>query len=110
VDTEEFLHGYCASNPKDNVIIMLVDEESYVFSKKVYEAIQERNQSVIWIGYQAPDDDLRFDCGISGSFNTACFMPVVHSLLIQWAALKEYGDKGTEIFAFYQERLKVREQ
>lgn len=110
VDTEEFLHGYCAANPKDNVIVMLVDEASYVFSKKVYEAIKTRNQSIIWIGYQAPENDLRFDCEVSGSFNTACFMPIVHSMLVYWAALKDYGDKGTEIFAYYQDKLSVREE
>lgn len=110
VDTEEFLHGYCAANTKDNIIMMLVDEASYYFSKKVYDAITERGQSVIWIGYNAPEGDLKFGCKDAGFFNVACFMPVVHSMLVQWAVLKDYGDAGSKLFAYYQEKLNVREE
>jgi fructoselysine-6-P-deglycase FrlB-like protein len=110
VDTEEFLHGICAANAKCNVVILLVDQESYEYSKKVYDAISARNQSVIWIGHQAPDQDLSFTVDVKGAFNTAYFMPVVHALLIKWAELMGYGDHGTEVFKYYQDILKVREE
>ncbi len=110
VDTEEFLHGICAANAKDNVVMLMVDQESYEYSQKVYDAITARNQSVIWIGHKAPEQDLGFDVDIKGAFNTAYFMPVVHALLIEWASLMGYGDHGTEVFKYYQDRLNVREE
>lgn len=110
VDTEEFLHGICAANPKDNVVFLFVDRPTYEYSKKVYESLKERNQSVIWIGHNAPVGDLDFVVDIDTAFNTALFFPVIHALLIKWAALKDYGDIGTEVFKFYQDRLKVREE
>lgn len=110
VDTEEFLHGICAANPTNNVVFLLVDRVSYDYSKKVYESLLARNQSVIWIGHQAPDGDLDFDVSVDGAFNTALFLPVIHALLIEWAALKDYGDHGSEVFKYYQDRLKVREE
>lgn len=110
VDTEEFLHGICAANPTNNVVFLLVDKPSYDYSKKVYESLIERNQSVIWIGHNAPEGDLDFEVNVDNAFNTALFLPVIHALLIEWAALKDYGDHGTEVFKFYQDRLKVREE
>lgn len=110
VDTEEFLHGICAANPTNNVVFLLVDKPSYEYSKKVYESLIERNQPVIWIGHNAPEGDLDFDVNVDNAFNTALFLPVIHSLLVEWAALKDYGDIGVEVFKFYQDRLKVREE
>jgi len=109
LDTEEFLHGVCATDPKDNLIIMLVDEDSYEFSKKVYDAIKQLGQSVIWIGTKATEGDLLLDVDESDEFIVTQFLPAVHAMVIKWAQLKDYGDYGSTVFKFYQQELKVRE-
>ena len=110
VDTEEFMHGICAANPTRNVVVLIVDRASFEYSKQVYEALRGRNQAAIWIGYNAPEGDLRIEFENDNVFNTALFFPVVHSLLIEWATLKDYGECGIEVFKYYQDRLKVREE
>jgi len=110
MDTEEFLHGVCAANPKMNLIVLLVDERTLDYSKKVYQAIKDRNQAVLWIGIDAPEGDLDLDLICSGKFSVMQFFPAIHSLLINWAELKNYGGIGTEIFAYYQNLLNVREK
>jgi len=110
MDTEEFLHGVCAANPKTNLIVMLVDESTLDYSKKVYQAIKARNQAVLWIGVDAPEGDLDLDLIVSGKFSVMQFFPAIHSLLINWAELKDHGGIGSEIFAYYQHLLNVREK
>ncbi len=110
MDTEEFLHGVCAANPTSNLIVLLVDESTLAYSKKVYQAIKERNQEVVWIGMDAPEGDLDLDLICMGKFATLQFFPVIHSLLINWAEMKDHGSIGTEVFAYYQACLDVREK
>lgn len=110
MDTEEFLHGVCAANPKTNLIVMLVDKSTLDYSKKVYQAIKARNQAVLWIGIEAPEGDLDLDLIVSGKFSVMQFFPAIHSLLINWAELKDHGGLGTEVFAYYQNLLNVREK
>ena len=110
VDTEEFLHGICAANPKDNLIVMLVDGRNEAYARKVYESIRSRNQSVLWVGPSAPDNGLTLDLLPTQHYTTAQFFPVVHSIVVTWARLKDYGDVGSEVFADYQRKLKVREE
>jgi len=110
MDTEEFLHGVCAANPKTNLIVLLVDESTLNYSKKVYQAIKARNQAVLWIGINAPEGDLDLDLICSGNFSVMQFFPAIHSLLINWAELKDYGGIGSGIFAYYQQLLNVREK
>lgn len=109
VDTEEYLHGICAANTKDNVVILLVDQSSYEYALKVYNSLLEKDQEVIWLGHNAPINDLNFEVIENVYINVAQFMPVVHALLIKWAELKGYGSEGTKIFEYFQKRLKVRE-
>ena len=109
VDTEEFLHGVCAANPVDNLIIMLVDTRSSAYSRKVYDAIVSRGQNVLWIGQDAPKEGLRLELIPSQTYSTALMFPVVHACIITWAMLKDYGDHGAEVFADYQKKLHVRE-
>jgi len=110
VETEEFLHGICAASPTDNLIIMLVDPRSEAYSQKVYESIRSRHQKVLWIGSNAPSEGLKLDIKASKYYTTAQLFPVVHACIITWAILKDYGDHGSEVFADYQKRLKVREE
>lgn len=110
VDSEEYLHGFCAANPRDNITLLLVDKANYDYAKKLYEAIQTLDQKVIWFGYQAPEGDCGFEVDDDSAINVAYFLPVIHALLIEWAALKGYGEYGTSIFAYYQDKLKVREE
>lgn len=110
VETEEFLHGICAANATDNLIILLVDPRSEAYSRRVYESIQARHQKVLWIGYNAPSEGLNLEITSSDFYTTAQIFPVVHACIITWAAMKNYGDHGSEVFADYQRRLKVREE
>jgi hypothetical protein len=43
-------------------------------------------------------------------FSTALFFPLVHGFIVAWAKAKDYGADGAKVFAFYQDRLKVREE
>lgn len=110
VETEEFLHGICAANPKDNLIVLLVDQRSEAYSRRVYESILARHQKVLWIGYNAPSEGLNLEINPSTFYTTVQMFPVVHACIITWAILKNYGDHGSEVFADYQRRLKVREE
>ena len=110
VETEEFLHGICAANPKDNLIILLVDPRSSSYNKRVYDVIVSRKQNVLWIGSDAPLEGLRLDLKTSATYSTIQFFPVVHACIIAWAIQKNYGDHGAEVFADYQKKLKVREE
>lgn len=110
VETEEFLHGICAANPKDNLIILLVDPRSSAYTKTVYEAIVSRKQNVLWIGHDAPEEGLRLELISSETYSTVQMFPIVHACIIAWAIMKDYGDHGAEVFADYQKKLKVREE
>jgi len=110
VETEEFLHGICAANPKDNLIILLVDPRSSAYIKRVYDVIVSRKQNVLWIGSDAPSGDLKLDLKTSETYSTIQFFPVIHACIIAWAIQKNYGDHGAEVFADYQKKLKVREE
>jgi fructoselysine-6-P-deglycase FrlB-like protein len=110
VETEEFLHGICAANPKDNLIILLVDPRSSAYIKRVYDVIVSRKQNVLWIGSDAPSGHLKLDLKTSETYSTIQFFPVIHACIIAWAIQKNYGDHGAEVFADYQKKLKVREE
>lgn len=110
VETEEFLHGICATDPKDNLVILLVDGKSEAFVRRVYPVIRERGHDVLWIGQGAPREGLALEIVDSKQYTTAQFFPVVHASIIAWARLKGYGDIGTVVFADYQKQLKVREE
>ncbi len=110
VETEEFLHGICAVNTPDNLIVMIVDPKSEAYARRVYEAIKSRKQDVVWIGQGALDNGLKLDMLKSEYYMSAQFFPVVHACLVTWARLKGYGDYGSTVFADYQHQLKVREE
>jgi|GEM_PF-1953194 glutamine---fructose-6-phosphate transaminase (isomerizing) len=110
VDTEEYLHGICAADPAENLVIMLADMETADYSKKVYESIKAFGQPVIYFGHNAPEGNLSVKLLDSKYFSTALFFPLVHGFIVAWAKIKDYGADGAKVFAFYQDRLKVREE
>jgi fructoselysine-6-P-deglycase FrlB-like protein len=109
VDTEEYLHGICAADPKENLVIILADIENAPYSKKVYQAIKEYGQPVVYFGHDAPQGGLSVRLLDSKYFSTALIFPLVHGFIVAWAKAKDYGADGAKVFAYYQEKLKVRE-
>ncbi len=109
-DIEEFLHGYSATNPIGLCIFMFVDRTNHKFAKRVFKAMSKKHNRLVWIGFNSPFKELSIDFFDQNLFSSLNFFPLVYSILVEWALLLGYGNYGSEIFKYYQNNLKVRNE
>ena len=108
-ELEEYLHGGCAVTDEDHLLLMVVGKENKDYALNGFNASTKYGKKVVWLGPDSPVGQPKI--ALSEDWIYAIFdaMAAVHAFVITFGELGNYGAIGTELFAFYQKELKVRE-
>lgn len=109
LDIEEYMHGGCAVLDPKHILIMIVDQDSYDFAYKAYNACINFGKRVIWLGVEGPQEGISLLMSDNRLLAIFDGMNIAHSFVIAFGRYGDYGAEGTKIFAYYQDALKVRE-